>query len=422
MDHATITLIIMAGTILLLVTEVVPLSITALLSCLSLVLTGVLTPAQAFGQFASGNVMLFGSMFVIGYAVTTCGLARDIGGMIGRFAGSETRLALALLLVAGGMAALLGKTTAFAVCMPLVIGISSNTGYNRGKLLFTMMVAIGMGGCVTFLGGPSWMFTKSQIELATPGTVVGMFEIAKVTLPLFAITVLYMMATGYRLIPERPPPADFEVAEEPDRPASHRTKVTVAVIVATAILGIMFSNYLKVDAFIFAVSGAVCLVLTRCITEAEAYRSVSWKTLILFGGILPLSEALSTTGAGSSLAGAFLWLMGNTANPYVIVAVCLVVPCIITQFLSNTTCMTIFTPLGLSIALEVGADPMPVIMAISIGSGIAIATPIGQPGNTLVYGASGLRFLDFVKVGLPLTVILVAYACLAIPLVWPLFP
>lgn len=421
MDHATITLVILAATIFLLVTELAPLSVTALLSCLSLVLTGVLTPARAFGQFASGNVMLFGSMFVIGYAVTACGLARDIGGLMGRFAGGEARLVLALLLVAGGMAALLGKTTAFAVCMPLVIGIAADAGYNRGKLLFTMMTAIGMGGCVTFLGGPSWLFTKSQIELAAPGAVVGMFEIAKVTLPMFAITVLYMMATGYRLIPERPPPADFEAAWEPDRQTPRRTRTEVAIIVAVAVLGIAFSNYLKIDAFIFALSGAVLLVLTRCITETEAYRSVSWKTLILFGGILPLSEALSETGAGAILAGAFIRLMGDTANPYVIVAVCLIVPCIVTQFLSNTTCITIFTPLGLSIALEAGANPMPVILAISIGSAISIATPIGQPGNTLVYGVSGLRFLDFVKVGLPLTVILVAYACVAIPLVWPLF-
>jgi di/tricarboxylate transporter len=83
--------------------------------------------------------------------------------------------------------------------------------------------------------------------------------------------------------------------------------------------------------------------------------------------------------------------------------------------------MTIFTPLGVSIALEIGADPTAVIMAISIGAGIAVATPIGQPGNAMIYGPSGLKFRDYLKPGLPLTIILLVAACILIPLVWPFF-
>ena len=421
MEHSTITLIIMIASAVFLLFEIIPPSITAILCCLALTLTGILTPTQAFAQFSSPNIMLFAAMFVIGHAVFSSGLAGDIGALIQRFADSEKKLVLAVLIVSGGLSAFLSNTSTSAIFLPLIIGVAAGTGYNRGKLLYTMIVAVGMGGGTTFLGGPGWLFTKSAIENANPGTVVSMFELTKVGLPLLVISIVYMAVIGYKLIPVRDVPEEYVEAKQENKIVPIRKKQLTAVVTALTILCMLFASQIKMNASVIAIIGAVILVLTNVVTETEAYRAISWKTLILFGGLLPLSTALDKTGAGQMISDSILSLMGNTTNPYVITAVCMTVPCILSQFLSNATCMAIFTPLGISIAKGIGADPTAVIMAISIGSGIAIATPIGQPGNAMIYGPSGLRFMDYVKPGLPLTVILLIAASLMIPNVWPFF-
>lgn len=421
MDPAIITLIIMLGTAVLLLTEWISPAATALICCLSLTLTGILTPAQAFAQFASTNIVLFAAMFVLGHAFFTCGLASDVGSFIQHFAGSEKKLVLSILLVAGFLSAFLSNTSTTAIFLPLIIGMAASSGFSRSKLLYTMITAVGMGGCVTFLGGPGWLFTKSQIEAAHPGMTVSMFEVAKVTLPLFVISVIYMMVVGYKLIPVREPVEEFVEVQETKKnvPAWH--KKFVLADMSLTILAMLFSSQIGVSAAVVAVIGALVLVIAGVITEAEAYRAISWRTLFLFGGVLPLSTALAETGAGEMVANFILRMMGNTTNPYIITAVCMFIPCVLSQFLSNNTCMTIFTPLGVSLAVAIGADPTAVIMAISIGACLAIATPIGQPGNAMIYGPSGLRFIDYAKPGLPLTVILYIVSVLLIPNVWPFF-
>lgn len=422
MDQATTTLVIMGVTALMLLFEVIPAAGTAILCCMSLALTGILTPAQAFAQFANLNVVLFAAMFVLGFAFFKCGLANDIGSLIQRFAGKESHLVLALLLVSGFLSAFLSNTSTTAIFLPLVIGMSAGSGYSRSRLLYTMVVGVGMGGCMTFLGGPGWLFTKSQIELAHPGMEVSMFEVAKVTVPLFIISVIYMWLVGYKLTPDRLPPDEEAFgASNATKKAPDWHKTFVAVDMTLTVLAMIFSSKIHVNVTISAVIGALALVLFGVITEEEAYRAISWRTLFLFGGILPLSTALAKTGAGERVATTILSMMGNTKDPYIITAVCMLIPCVLSQFLSNNTCMTIFTPLGVAVAKQIGADPTAVIMAISIGACIAIATPIGQPGNAMIYGPSNLKFVDYCKPGVPLTVILYAVAVFLIPKTWPFF-
>ena len=121
------------------------------------------------------------------------------------------------------------------------------------------------------------------------------------------------------------------------------------------------------------------------------------------------------------IADVILKAMGNTTNPYIITWVCMLIPCVLSQFLSNATTMAVFTPLGVSVATAIGADPTAVIMAISVGACLAIATPIGQPGNAMIYGPSGLKFIDYAKPGIPLLLIMYLVSVVLIPNLWPFF-
>jgi anion transporter len=422
MNQAYVTLIIMGITAVLLVSECLPPAVTAVLCALSLALTKILTPAEAFGQFANTNIVLFAAMFIIGHAFFKCGLAKAISGTIQKFANSEKKLLLALLIISGVLSAFLSNTSTTAIFLPLVAGIAASTGFSRSKLLYSMVVAVGTGGCATFLGGPGWLFTKAQIEQSIPGTTVSMFEVGKVTFPLFIVSVIYMMLIGYKLTPDRQPSKEVEIVDSiPEDNMPHWQKSLVGIVMVLTILGMLFADKIKINATLTAVMGALVLVMTRCVTEAEMYRVISWRTLFLFGGVLPLSTALTKTGAGKMIADVMLTMMGGTNNPFVITAACMLVPCVLTQFLANNTTMTLFTPLGISLATAIGANPTAVIMAISIGAGLALATPIGQPGNAMIYGPSGLKFSDYAKPGLPLTILLYVISVILIPIVWPFF-
>lgn len=421
MDQSVVTIIIMIVSAVLLLTEWIPAAATAVLCATSLAIFGVLTPKEAFAQFASTNIVLFAAMFVIGQAFCNVGLADDIASSIKKFSKTEKGLLFAILIVGGVLSAFMSNTTTTAIFLPLIIGLAKGTKYSQSKLLYAMVVAVGMGGCVTFLGGPGWLFTKAQIEAAHPETVVSMFEVAKVTLPLYIITVVYMMLIGYKLTPERHPAEELEIAEIKKTDVPKWKKILTCAVMLITILMMLFADKIKVNAVITAVVAALILVISGVITEKEAYQAISWRTLFLFGGMLPLSTAITNTEAGSIIANAILKLIGGSTNPYVITAVLMFVPCLLSQFLSNNTCMTLFTPLGVALALEIGADPTAVIMAISIGACIAVATPIGQPGNAMIYGPSGLKFIDYAKPGLPLTVILYVISVILIPNVWPFF-
>lgn len=421
MNTAVLTILIMVATAILLLTEIIPPAGSALICCLSLILTGIVKPSAAFAQFANTNIVLFAAMFVLGHAFFACGLVDDIGKVIQRFSDNEKKLVFMILMVTGVLSAFLSNTSTAAIFLPLIIGIAGATGYSRSRLLYTMMVAVGMGGCVTFLGGPGWLFTKTQIEMAHPDITVGMFELAKIGLPLFVVTVIYMMTVGYKLTPDCLPSEEVEISgkKRAEKPKWHKTFVLADMTLT--ILAMVFADQLKVNACVSATIGALAIVLAGVMTEAEAYQAISWKTLFLYGGILPLSTALTDTGAGEMIADFILKAMGNTHNPYIITGVCMLIPCVLSQFLSNATTMAVFTPLGVSVATAIGADPTAVIMAISVGACLAIATPIGQPCNAMIYGPSGLKFADYAKAGVPLLVIMYVVSVALIPNLWPFF-
>ena len=135
-----------------------------------------------------------------------------------------------------------------------------------------------------------------------------------------------------------------------------------------------------------------------------------------------MGTAVSESGAGDIIGNLVLKMMGNTTNPYVVTAILMLVPLVLTQFISNTTARAMTLPIAASVATALKADPVAITLAVSFGSAIAIATPMGQPGNMLVFGASGLKLKDFLKIGLPCTIIEYIAAIFLLPLIWPFWP
>ena len=135
-----------------------------------------------------------------------------------------------------------------------------------------------------------------------------------------------------------------------------------------------------------------------------------------------MASALSSTGAGEMIANKVISMLGENPSPYLLTLIVFLLCCTLTNFMSNTATTALMVPICLSIAQGMGADPRAVLMACVIGGSCAYATPIGMPANTMVVGAGGYTFMDYVKSGLPLIVIATVVSMIILPIAFPFFP
>ncbi len=167
-----------------------------------------------------------------------------------------------------------------------------------------------------------------------------------------------------------------------------------------------------------ALVGAILLILTGCLRLDEAYRAVDWQVVFMLGGILPLGIALQKTGGADMLANLLINWVGNY-GPVAILAALFLVTTTLTAFMSNTATAALLVPIAVTTAASLGIDPRPLLVAIAFGASASFMTPVGYQTNLLVYGPGSYRFSDYVKVGVPLTLIFWVLATLLIPIVWP---
>ncbi|WP_146953723.1 SLC13 family permease [Cellulomonas soli] len=164
--------------------------------------------------------------------------------------------------------------------------------------------------------------------------------------------------------------------------------------------------------------GAVLMVLTGVVNPQEAYRAVSWQTVVLVGGLIPLSVAIQTSGAAEVVADAMIRLVGDGGG-YALLAALFVLTATLGQVVSNTATVLIVTPIAVAAAAETGVALAPVLMLVAVAGAASFLTPIATPANMLVMGPGGYRFGDYWKLGLATMVAWLAVALLVVPLVWP---
>ncbi len=428
MTEATITLIILAAAAILFVTEIIPLAVTAISVAVALNLTGVLDEKEAFSGLMNSNVILFAGMFIVGAALFETGVAKKIGDSVTKLAGkSDKVLIISIMALAAGLSAVLSNTGTTAVLLPVTIAIAASAGYSRSKLLMPLALAAGLGGIITLVGTPPNLIVKGALEKAGLGTF-SFFEFAWIGIPLTIAGIIYMATIGYKLTPDRKVEMDEEEVKNAVKAdagnvkevSSTKQMISVLVILGT-VLAMVFEKQIGVKLHVSAVMGALILVITGVLTDKQAYRAIDWTTIFLFAGMLPLAAALDKTGAGKQIADVVIGFIGKDASPYVITGGLFILSSGLTQFMSNTASTALLAPIGIAIAQGLGADPRAVLIAIAVAASCAFATPVGTPPNTLVFGPGGFRFMDYVKVGLPLIVISFILSVVLVPLIWPFF-
>lgn len=198
----------------------------------------------------------------------------------------------------------------------------------------------------------------------------------------------------------------------PDR----RMAVFAGAIMASAIALVTFG--LATAAVAFAL-GALASMLLRTVPPHQVYKAIDWPVIVLLAALIPVADAMRTTGAADILA-RFLVDTVAQGNPIAALAVVLVATMFLSDVMNNAATAAVLCPIALGIAASLGVSPDSFLMAVAIGASCAFLTPIGHQNNTLILGPGGFRFGDYWKLGLPLEVLVVAVSLPLLLIVWPL--
>jgi di/tricarboxylate transporter len=193
-------------------------------------------------------------------------------------------------------------------------------------------------------------------------------------------------------------------------PGARRTLVVVAVMVVLLATG-------AVPPAIAGLLAAIALVLTRVMTIDAAYKSVSWTTVVLVAGMIPLSTAMTETGAAGKLADGLVNVVGDSSS-YALLLGVFVLTAVLGQLISNMATALIVFPVAVSAAADLHVSPRPVLMCVTVSAAAALLTPVATPANLMVMEPGGYRFTDYWKLGLPLLALYGVVAVLVVPLFW----
>ena len=196
-------------------------------------------------------------------------------------------------------------------------------------------------------------------------------------------------------------------------------KAPMAAAIMLLMVCMMVFDFIPVAPVTAVIIAALLMVLTGCFRNVEAaYKTINWETIMLFAGMLPMSIALEKTGASAYISNTLVSGLGDY-GPLALMAGIYFTTSLITMFISNTVTAVLMAPIALQSALQIGVSPVPFLFAVTVAASMCFASPFSTPPNALVMPAGQYTFMDYIKVGLPLQVIMGIVMVFALPLLFP---
>ncbi len=196
-------------------------------------------------------------------------------------------------------------------------------------------------------------------------------------------------------------------------------KAPLAAIIMLAMIAMMVFDFIPIEPVTAVMIAGVLMVLTGCFRNVEAaYKTINWETIVLIAAMMPMSVALEKTGASAMISQSLVSGLG-AYGPYALLAGIYFTTSLLTMFISNTATAVLMAPIALSSALGLHLDPTAFLFAVSLGASMCFASPFSTPPNALVMQAGRYTFMDYVKVGLPLQIIIGIVMVFVLPLLFP---
>ena len=196
-------------------------------------------------------------------------------------------------------------------------------------------------------------------------------------------------------------------------------RAPLAAFIMMAVIGVVMAGYAPIS--IAAVIGGTIMVLTGCLNMEQAYRSIDWRAIFLIAGMLPLGTAMQESGAATYLANQVMDLLGD-AGPWPVIMGLYILTAMATMIIPTAALVVLMSPIVLSAMSDMGVRPETAMMAVAMAASASFTSPISHPANILVMGPGGYRFVDYLKVGVPLTIVVFITVMVLLPILWPLVP
>ncbi|BDD86019.1 SLC13 family permease [Desulfofustis limnaeus] len=209
---------------------------------------------------------------------------------------------------------------------------------------------------------------------------------------------------------------DFLVLDKAAARAPRLEKARLSVVIMAAVIISAMTGLLPIS--IAALVGATIMVLVGCLSMEEAYRAIEWKVIFLIASMLPLGAAIENSGAAQLGAAALVSSVGEL-GPRWVVAALFGVTVLGTQIIPTAALVVLMSPVALSAAATLSISPHLLMMTVAISASSSFASPLSHPAHLLVMGPGGYRFVDYLKVGVPITILTMAVSVVVLPILWP---
>ncbi len=196
-----------------------------------------------------------------------------------------------------------------------------------------------------------------------------------------------------------------------------KKKAPIALASLFAVVALSATNFMPIAGL--AIIASMIVVVTKCVDVDRISRVIEWRILMIIFGTLSLSIAMNNSGLARIIVNFFADMISDT-NPLIMIAVVYFITSVFTEIMSNNASAVLITPIVIGLATSVGIDPRPLIVAVMFGASASFATPIGYQTNTYVYNVGNYRFSDFLKIGLPMNILMMITAVIVIPMFYDL--
>jgi len=213
--------------------------------------------------------------------------------------------------------------------------------------------------------------------------------------------------------------SDFLVLTPLGQEPPDTRRAPLAALIMAAVIGSVMAGYAPIS--MAAVIGGTIMVLTGCLNMEQAYRSIDWRAIFLIAGMLPLGTAMQDSGAATYLANQVMSLLGD-AGPWPVIMGLYILTAMATMIIPTAALVVLMSPIVLSAMSDMGVQPETAMMAVAMAASASFTSPISHPANILVMGPGGYRFVDYLKVGVPLTIVVFITVMVLLPILWPLVP
>lgn len=429
-----ITLTVLAFVVAALIWDRIRSDVVALAGAAVLLVSGAVRPSEVQGAFGSPAIVTLAALFVIVYAIELSGLLDKLIVGVTRMCRRIGAAGLWILIgVCGALSAFLNNTPIVVLAGPIIKETAETLSLSARRFLIPLSYIAILGGTCTLIGTSTNLLVNDMARVAGEPQF-GLFDVTPVGLSIAFVGAIYLFFASGKLVDDAAPRDPVQIDRTIDRHAkvddgqvgvstvfaAHRPlrpwRALASVTVFVGAITVAAMGLTPIAAAAFA--GAVLLILLKVISAEEAYSGLRPDVLLLIAGMVVIGIAMEESGLASVATDAMVASV-QPMGPLVALIVLYGATLFLTELLSNATIAVLVTPIAVALAESLGVSPRPFLVAVMMAASAAFATPFGYQTNVLVYRLGGYRYMDFVRIGLPLNLITWAVGVASIVVFFP---